>query len=149
MPRFRQLPHWVLTDGFPAFYDTESATAIEQTARLYAAMEKLIDDYNTFVDQVNEEITKFENGTHKDMGRFKKRLIDMFWQFRRYIENYMTGQDSNIRKAIEDFETRFADLEMRIFAEALEPGSITAGIDYTYDSTDEALDITFVVGKGE
>ena len=146
MPRFRPLPHWVLTDSFPAFYDTESATAIEQTARLYAAMQKLIDDYNLFVDQVNEEIKKFECGTHKDMGRFKKRITDMFYQFRRYIENYMQGQDSYIKTAVEDFETRFSELEAQIFNDALFPETIAANIRYIYDSSDESLDVEFLVG---
>ena len=143
MPRFRPLPHWVLTDGFPAFYDTESATAIEQTARLYAAMQKLIDDYNLFVDQVNEEIKKFECGTHKDMGRFKKRLTDMFYQFRRYIEGNIQKQDADIAEALATFETRFSELEVQIFNEALTPETIAANIRYIYNSENEFLDCLF------
>ena len=30
-----KLPKWILTNKFPAFHDTESLTAIEQTARVY------------------------------------------------------------------------------------------------------------------
>lgn len=146
MPRFRPLPHWVLTDGFPAFYDTESATAIEQTARLYAAMQKLIDDYNRFVDQVNEEIKKFECGTHKDMGRFKKRITDMFYQFRRYIEGIIQKQDADIAEALATFENRFSELEVQIFNEALEPETIAANIRYIYDSDEESLDVVFMIG---
>lgn len=146
MPRFRPLPHWVLTDGFPAFYDTESATAIEQTARLYAAMQQLINDYNSFVDQVNEEIKRFESGTHKDMGRFKKRLTDMFYKFRRYIEGIIQKQDADIAEALGDFETRFSELEAQIFNEALTPETIAANIRYIHDSADESLDVVFMIG---
>ena len=34
MTRFKGLPHWCMTGRGPAFYDTESATAIEMVAKL-------------------------------------------------------------------------------------------------------------------
>lgn len=53
-----RLPHWVLTNKFPALFDSESATVIEQTARVYGAMQALIDEYNTFVDEMNKTVTQ-------------------------------------------------------------------------------------------
>ena len=41
------LPKWVLPNNYPAFYDSESATAIEMVAKLYGAMKTLIEEHNT------------------------------------------------------------------------------------------------------
>ena len=38
----KRLPDWVVTDTQKAFYDLESSTAIEQTARLYGKMQELV-----------------------------------------------------------------------------------------------------------
>lgn len=42
----RKLPNWHLTNYKPAFYDFESLTVVEQTAKLYGAMQELINEYN-------------------------------------------------------------------------------------------------------
>lgn len=47
----KKLPHWVVNDNRPAFYDTESATAIEQTAKLYGAMSEVIDEVNKKIEE--------------------------------------------------------------------------------------------------
>lgn len=52
----KHMPNWCVTDKQPAFYDTESATAIEQTARVYGKMEELIDSYNTLETETHEHI---------------------------------------------------------------------------------------------
>ena len=64
--KIRHLPHWVLTDLQPAFYDLESVTSVEETARLYAKMQELITLYNEFTDRINKssevEIGFIDNG---------------------------------------------------------------------------------------
>lgn len=65
------LPHWSLTGKNPAFYDTESATAIEQTAKVYGAMQSLIEEYNGFVDTLNKEIETFEASSKEEAEAFK------------------------------------------------------------------------------
>ena len=147
--RFRPLPHWVLTDAFPAFYDTESATAIEQTARLYKTMQELIKNYNAFVDEVNKEIADFECSTHKDMGAFKKKLTNMFYQFRRYIEDILQKQDMSIAEALASFETRFNEIEEQLWTSALNPETINAQLRATYDEDTEGLTIAIYVGEQE
>jgi len=75
------LPHWVLTDPRPAFYDTDSGSAIEQTARVYKAMNDLIAEYNKFADNVNTKITEFTNDTNADYELFKIGLRQEFQDF--------------------------------------------------------------------
>ena len=60
----KPLPKWVLTNEYPAFYDTESVTAIEMVAKLYGKMEELITTYNEFVDEINKTIADFDFENH-------------------------------------------------------------------------------------
>ena len=57
------LPPWVETGLQPAFYDKESGTVLQQTARMYAKMNELIGNVNKFEkdtkDVVDEYIAKF------------------------------------------------------------------------------------------
>lgn len=52
------MPNWCITDKHPAFYDTESATAIEQTAKLYGAMQNLIDTFNNNTQEQDGKIAE-------------------------------------------------------------------------------------------
>ena len=76
-----QLPIWNLTDKLPAFYDLESGTAIEQTAKVYGAMRTLIDEYNEFATNINKEIAKFEASTDMDIDIFKTEIRQEFQDF--------------------------------------------------------------------
>ena len=57
------LPPWVETGLQPAFYDKESGTVLQQTARMYAKVNELTKAFNDFSeetkDTVNEYIAKF------------------------------------------------------------------------------------------
>lgn len=102
-----RLPHWVLSDKNPGFYDLESATAIEQTAKLYKAMQTLIDEYNTFVDRINANIEEFENSTNQDYELFKTGLRQEFQDFIDTIELKVLSQD----KAISD---KFTEIDEKL-----------------------------------
>jgi len=54
--RFNNLPNWNITSEQPGFYDVESGTAIQQTARLYKRIQELINDYNNFVNEIENDI---------------------------------------------------------------------------------------------
>ena len=59
MYRLPLLPKWVLTNKLPAFYDMESGTAIEQTAKIYGAMQGMIKDYEKFAEEFAAAATTF------------------------------------------------------------------------------------------
>ena len=95
------LPHWVLTDKFPAFFESDSKTAIEQTARVYAAMQELITDYNKFVDNINNYISEFSTATNKDYEVFKVAMRQEFQDFIDVIDLKMKAQDKEIADAVD------------------------------------------------
>ena len=51
-----QLSTWVLTNPLPAVHDLESLTSVEMVARLYAAMQSLINEVNEHIAQVNKTV---------------------------------------------------------------------------------------------
>ena len=97
----KHLPHWVLTDLQPAFYDCESATAVQQTAKIYAKMQELISLYNEFTNQVNQYITEFEDGIIKDFNCFQNCVIKTMNDYIESIDMKIELQDNNIQEAID------------------------------------------------
>ena len=95
-----RLPHWVLTDKNPAFYDSESLTAVKMTARLYAKMQELVDDYNKFVDIINDEIELFTSSSNAEIEDFKFGIRQEFQDFIDLVELKLNEQDDEILQAV-------------------------------------------------
>lgn len=160
-PILKRLPHWVLTDKHPAFNDIESVTAIEMVARLYGKMQELIDDYNTYVDMINEEIERFEKDMTESWEEFKNCITQIMNDYIATIDAKMNSQDAKIDKAIADqnarIEEKFAEIDQEfadqndviaeaveymktnliqtvtnLFMELVEAGEITAELQTTY-----------------
>lgn len=68
------LPPWVETNLQPAFYDLESGTALQQTARMYAKVNQLIRNVN----EQNETIADY---------------IQQFVDLRNFVEDYFNNLD--------------------------------------------------------
>ena len=101
----KHLPHWVLTDPQPAFYDCESATAVQQTAKIYAKIQELITLYNEFTKEVNRYITEFEDGIIKDFNCFQNCVIKTMNDYIETIDMKINLQDNKI----ENKETRITN----------------------------------------
>lgn len=100
MKIIKKLPHWVLTNTRPAFYDTESGTAIEQTALLYKKMEELIESYNQFVDEINKEIDEFISNSLVDQEEFELKINQMIYDLTRLLDTELKSQDTQIKDAV-------------------------------------------------
>lgn len=72
--RINFLPPWVETDLQPAFYDLESGTSLQQTARMYAKVNQLIRNFN----ELREEQQDF---------------IQQFLDLRNYVDEYFDNLD--------------------------------------------------------
>jgi lysophospholipase L1-like esterase len=72
--RINFLPPWVETNLQPAFYDLESGTSLQQTARMYAKVNQLIRSVN----EQNETIADY---------------IQQFVDLRNYVEDYFDNLD--------------------------------------------------------
>ena len=136
-----KLPRWVLTNVQPAFYDSESVTAVEMVAKLYSKMQELVDNYNEFVDSVNTEIELFETELNGDQEAFKECINQLISDYISSIDIRMDNQDLKIANAIDDLDNRFY--------EALHNGTITASLDSEYNTATEELVLSINVVESE
>ena len=154
----KHLPHWVLTDPQPAFYDCESATAVQQTAKIYAKIQELITLYNEFTNQVNRYITEFEDGIIKDFNCFQNCIIktmndyiatiDMKIDLQdNKIEESINNQNAIIQNAIDYMKNNIVQTTTTVVNQAIANGDIQVTI--TYDEPTEGLNIIITEGDGE
>lgn len=94
------LPPWVETGLQPAFYDLESGTVLQQTARMYAKVRELNEAFNQFSEDVSNEINSFERETNAEIERFEgvinatvEEYIEKFNQLHDYVEDYFDNLD--------------------------------------------------------
>ncbi len=165
------LPHWVLTDLQPAFYDSESGTVLQQMSRLYPKIQELIKTYNDFVTEVNRYITEFEEGIIKDFNCFQNCIIKTMNDYIESIDTKINLQDKTIAEAIarqdQSIANKFAEQDEviaeavdymktnliqtvnNLFREALQNGDITATLYEDYNSTTESLTLSIVAEESE
>ena len=124
-------------------------------------MQELIDDYNTYVDMINEEIERFEKDMTESWEEFKNCITQIMNDYIATIDAKMNSQDAKIDKAIADqnarIEEKFAEIDQEfadqndviaeaveymktnliqtvtnLFMELVEAGEITAELQTTY-----------------
>lgn len=72
------LPPWVETGLQPAFYDKESGTVLQQTARMYARVNMLIRMFNKLSKQTKETVEEY---------------INKFNELKEYVDDYFDNLD--------------------------------------------------------
>ena len=170
MYRFTPLPPLALTDLQPSFYDVESVSAVEMVAKLYSYLQSLVDDYNSFVTEINANITSFENSTDQNIEDFKKCVMDLMTNYIQSIDTKINLQDTKIansidsqdrkidtaineqnkviKKAIEYMKENLITTVTNLFSEALQNGSIKATLKQDYDESTETL-LLYLEGSNE
>ena len=98
------LPKWVLTSKFPAIHDSESLTVIEQTARIYGAMNSLIEEYNAFAENVNNSMEAFATASEADREQFKISMRQEFQDFIDVIDMKVKDMEIQLTYTIENIE---------------------------------------------
>lgn len=124
----RKLPHWTLTQKRPSIYDTESATAVEQTAKVYGAMQELIDEYNDFVDKLNAEIEAFETSTNQDIECFKTTMTELQTNFIECIDTKIAKQDKEIADAVSFMKDNLGQYVVQVIDEMKTNGELSEAI---------------------
>lgn len=135
------LPHWVLTDNHPAFFDTDSGSAIEQTARVYGAMQALIKEYNSFVDNVNKAVVEIGATSKEEIECLKKCVAEMFSTHRQAIEIEIANQNLRIAQAEKYMKDNIGETAENLLTEQLSSGALTISLIY-----DEENETAFIVG---
>ena len=72
------LPPWVETGTQPAFYDQESGTVLQQTARMYAKVNELTSNFNAFSKDVSDTVNDY---------------IEQFNALYNYVHDYFDNLD--------------------------------------------------------
>ena len=83
------LPPWVETGLQPAFYDKESGTVLQQTARMYARVNMLIRMFNKLSKQTKNEIENFETEINETVEEY----IGKFNELHDYVYYYFDNLD--------------------------------------------------------
>lgn len=134
------LPLWCVTDKYPAFYDTESATAIEQTAKLYGAMRTLQEEYNNMASNVNATITAFITDVNADQEEFENHINKIVHDYIAMLDEKIKLQDSVIEESIVYIKNNLSESVENLLNEMIKTGSIKNVITtYEYDSANETL----------
>lgn len=71
------LPKWVLVNPIPAIHDFESLTVIDQTARIYGAMNQLIEEWNKMIEQ----LSGFEKSETESREEFELKITKVIREF--------------------------------------------------------------------
>jgi hypothetical protein len=94
------LPPWIETGLQPAFYDKESGTVLQQTARMYARVNMLIRMFNKLSKNTKTEVERFETAVNEDMAQYKHDInetvadyIERFNQLHDYVHDYFDNLD--------------------------------------------------------
>lgn len=143
MKIIKKLPHWVITNLRPAFYDTDSGTAIEQTALVYKKMQELIDNYNSFVDEINNTIDEFISNTLADQEEFEIKINQMIHDFTTLVDTELKSQDTEIKNAVDYMKTHIDATVSDILLNLFETKQIT--LSFEYNDATESLDINGIV----
>lgn len=106
-----QLPRWVLTNPIPAVLDTESVTAIEMVAKLYGAMQGLIDEYNAFAERTEKSVNDFMNDSNADREVFQIAMRQEFQDFIDVVDMKVTEAETYMRTNLREIaETYLAGI---------------------------------------
>lgn len=137
------LPHWCVVNPMPAIYDTESATAIEQTAKLYKAVQEMINSYNEFVNEVNPVIEEYFNSVNQNIEEFEQRITKICHDYIKTMDMKISHQDKVINEAVTYMKDNLVKNCTEIVNSAIQNGEI-----YITHSYDEGLKkLTLYINK--
>lgn len=140
MSRINPIPNWVYTGSLPAFYDVESGTAIEQTARLHGAVKSLIDDWNKYANELKTTLESFEKEIEDNQECFKNGMTTLIHNYIHQIDDKIANQDLVIDNAVNYMTENLGNAITELIAN----GNIVVGTQYNEES--ESLDL--VAGEG-
>lgn len=94
----RQLPYWYLTNPRPATYDSESGTVVEMTAKLYKAMQEMVEEHNNFSSTITEQLEKLKTETDLSTETFRTCIQNIVENHIKSVETKLHKQDLLIKE---------------------------------------------------
>lgn len=89
------LPPWVETGLQPAFYDKESGTVLQQTARMYAKINELIASYNKFTEDITDQQVEFEDKIDGIVTEYVGKFEELYTYVHDYFDNLDVQEEIN------------------------------------------------------
>ena len=89
------LPPWVETGLQPAFYDKESGTVLQQTARMYAKVNELTAGFNTFTTDITEQQNQFEHDVNETVTEYVEKFNELYNYVHDYFDNLDVQEEVN------------------------------------------------------
>lgn len=89
------LPPWIETGLQPAFYDKESGTVLQQTARMYARVNMLIRMFNKLSKNTKEEVERFEKSVNETVADYINRFNELYTYVHDYFDNLDVQEEIN------------------------------------------------------
>ena len=139
----KKLPHWVISNPNPSFFETEGGTVLEQTGIMYKKVQELIEHYNSFVDEINNTIDEFISNTLADQEEFEVKINQMIHDFTSLVRTELQNQNTTINEFIDYVTNQVDNVISQRLLELFESNTLT--LEYNYNPDTESLDITGVV----
>lgn len=141
MKEINVLPRIIVPDSIPSAYDVTSMNAIEQTGKVYAAVRELQEYFNSFMSEINQAMTDFQNGVLSDQNSFEEQLTKIIHDYIHLIDEKIKMQDLKI-------EHELAGAIEELLNELVNKGELENIITtYEYNASNETL--TFKMGGVE
>lgn len=106
------LPKWYLNHNRPTFYDTDAGTMLELAGNMHGKMNEIIDDYNEFVESINNRIEEHLTDSETNWELFKTGLRQEFQDFIDAVDMKIANIEKNTDSAtIDDILLRITNLE--------------------------------------
>lgn len=134
-----KLPHWVISNPSPSFYETEGGTVLEQTGIMYKKMQELIENYNNFVDETNKTIDEFVANTLEDQEAFEIKINQIVHDFTSLVDTKLKSQDALIKEAVSYMKANIENTTRELLSEMITENRLT--VDLEYNPNTESLDI--------
>lgn len=145
IPRVKPLPHWVLTDLQPAFYDTEAVTVLELLSKIYGKINELVEDYNAYVDEVNQIIADLSDNEEE----FQAAMQQAFDNFVLTVNQKLAEQDADIADAINYMKTNLIATVTNLYEAGFANGDYVSQVSLSYDEDTETIEILDTMEKAE
>lgn len=130
------LPKWCLTGSNPAFYDTDSATAVEQTARIYGAMKTLISESEKAINELDKAMNDFKTGITADQNTFKAHIEKIMHDYIIMLDEKIKLQDKEIEETIVYIKDNLTDGVTQVINQMKESGELDEALAEAFNNVD-------------
>lgn len=124
--RINNLPNWCIPDSSPAFYDTDSKSVLDQTAKLYGIIKKLVADYNDYAKEIDTGMDDLESEVKKLQTELEERITKLIHDYIRMLDDKVKNQDLVIEENIVYIKNNISNEVIRIVNEMKENGELEA-----------------------